>query len=67
MAWMEQRSAMRRSGRVTGREEMRVFVGVDVGDGDAGALEFLHLGGGLALDVVFADGAAQQSLNEVYE
>ena len=44
-----------------------MFMGVDVRDGDAGALEFLHLGSGLAFDVVFADGAAQQSLNEVYE
>jgi hypothetical protein len=50
-----------------GREEMGVFVGIDVSDGDASTLEFLHLGGGLAFDIVFADGASQQSLNEVYE
>ena len=50
-----------------GREEVGVLVGVDVGDVDAGALELLDLGEGFALDVVFADGAAEESLNEVDE
>jgi hypothetical protein len=49
------------------REEVGVLMGIDVGDSDAGALEFLHLGGRLAFDVVFANGATQQSLNEVHE
>ena len=41
-----------------GGEDVGVFVRVEVGDVDAGALEFLHLREGFALDVVFADGAA---------
>ena len=64
---MEQRSASVKERTGYGGEEVRVFVGVEVGDGDAGALELLHLGEGLALDVVFADGAAQERLNEVDE
>ena len=50
-----------------GGEEVRVFVGVDVGDVDAGALEFLDLGEGFALDVIFADAAAEERLDEVAE
>lgn len=50
-----------------GWEEVRVFMGVEVGDVDAGALKFLHLSDGLALDIVFADGSAQQRLDEVDE
>ncbi len=48
-----------------GREEMGVFVGVEMGDADAGALQLLDLGEGFALDLVFADGAAQERLHEV--
>jgi hypothetical protein len=48
-----------------GGEEMRVLVGVEVRDVDARALELLHLGDGLAFDIVFADGAAEEGLNEV--
>src|SRR5258708_27474745 len=50
-----------------GGEEVGVFVVVEMGDGDAGALELLHLGHGFAFDIVFADGAAQESLKEVDE
>ena len=50
-----------------GREEVGVFVGVEVGDVDAGALEFLDLGEGFALDVLFADVAAKEGLEEVDE
>ncbi len=46
---------------------MGVFVGVEMGDVDAGTLELLHLGGGFAFDVVFADSAAQERLDEVDE
>src|SRR5271154_5060541 len=38
-----------------GREQVCVFVRVDVGDVDASVLELLYLGEDLALDVVFAD------------
>ena len=48
-----------------GGEEVGVFVGVEVGDVDAGALEFLHLGEGLADDVVGVDGAAEEGLEEI--
>ena len=44
-----------------------MFVGVEVGDVDAGALEFLDLGEGFAFDVFFADDAAEESLEEVDE
>jgi len=50
-----------------GREEVGVFVGVEVGDGDTGALELLDLGEGFALDVFFVDLAAQECLDEVEE
>lgn len=50
-----------------GREEMSVFVGVEVGDVDSGTLESLDLGEGLALDVVLGDAAAEERLNEVGE
>jgi len=40
-------------------------VGVEVGDGDAGALELVQLGEGLALDLGLADLAAQEGLEEV--
>ena len=49
------------------REEVSVLVSVDVGDADAGTLELLHLGDGFAFDVLFADCAAQESLDEVDE
>ena len=48
-----------------GGEDVGVLVGVDVGDVDAGALEFLDLSQGLAFDVVLADIAAEESLGEV--
>ncbi len=48
-----------------GREEVGVFVGVEVGDADAGALQLLDLGEGFALDLVFADRAAEERLDEV--
>ena len=47
------------------REEMSVLVGVEVGDVDARALELLHLGEGLALDIVLADGATKEGLDEI--
>jgi hypothetical protein len=50
-----------------GREEVGVFVGVEVGDADAGSLEVLDLGEGFALDVVFADDAAEERLDKVEE
>ena len=46
---------------------MGVLVGVKMGDVDAGTLKLLHLGDGLAFYIVFADGAAQESLNEIDE
>ena len=46
---------------------MRVFVGVEVRDVDACALEFLDLGGGFAFDVGGADLAAEEGLNEIDE
>jgi hypothetical protein len=48
-----------------GGEEMSVFVGVDVGDVYAGALEFLNLSECFVLYLGFADFAAQESLNKV--
>jgi hypothetical protein len=50
-----------------GREEMRVFVGVDVSDVNADALEFLNLGESFAGDVFFANLAAEEGLDEVDE
>ena len=50
-----------------GREEVCVFVRVEVGDADAGLLEFLNLSEGFALDVFFADLAAEEGLGEVEE
>ncbi len=44
-----------------------MLVGVKMGDVDAGTLELLDLGDGLAFDIVCTDGAAQESLNEVDE
>jgi hypothetical protein len=41
-----------------GREEVGMFVGVDMGDVYAGALELLNLGDGFAFDIAFTDGAA---------
>src|SRR5712691_5779227 len=38
-----------------------------MGDVDAGTLKLLHLGDSFAFDIVFTDGAAQESLNEVDE
>ncbi len=64
---MLQRSARCEERAGDGREEMGVFVGVEVGDVDAGALEFLYLGGGFAGDVFFADVAEEQGLEEVDE
>jgi hypothetical protein len=48
-----------------GREEVRVLVRVDMGDVNAGALEFLYLGEGFALDVFRSNDAAKESLDEV--
>ena len=48
-----------------GGEDVSVLVRVEVGDVDAGALELLDLGEGFALDVVFADVAAEEGLCEV--
>ncbi len=56
-----------KEGAGDGREEVGVFVGVEVGDVDAGALEFLYLSEGFALDVVFVDVVAEECLNEVDE
>ena len=44
-----------------------MFVGVQMGDVDSGALEFLDLGEGFAGDVLFADVAAEEGLEEVDE
>src|SRR5271170_7246423 len=46
---------------------MSVFVGVEVGDVDAGTLELLYLGEGFTSDVLFADPATQEGLNEIDE
>jgi hypothetical protein len=46
---------------------MRVFVGVDVSDADSGLLEFLNLSESLAFDLLLADFAAQECLEEVDE
>ena len=48
-----------------GGEEVCVFMGVEVGDIDSGALELLKLSEGFALDVIFADVAAKKRLSEV--
>jgi hypothetical protein len=48
-----------------GREEMGVFVGVEVSDFDARELKLLDLGAGFAFNIVFANFAAQESLNEI--
>ena len=50
-----------------GREEVGMFVGVEVGDVDADLLELLYLREGFALDVLFADPAAQEGLNKIDE
>ena len=50
-----------------GREEMGMFVGVNVSDVDSGALELLNLGECFALDIVFADGSTEKGLDEVEE
>ena len=57
------REAQQRPGY--GGEEVRVFVGVEVSDADAGALQPLDLGEDFALNLIFTDGAAQQRLHEV--
>lgn len=48
-------------------KEMRVLVGVDVSDGDAGLLESVDLGLSLSLDVGLTDAAAKQSLDKVHQ
>ncbi len=50
-----------------GWEDVGVFVGVDVGDVDAGALKALDLRGGFAGEVVGTDGVAEGGLGEVGE
>ena len=47
-----------------GGEEMRVLVGVDVGDGDAGMHEASDLGVGFAHDVLFTDLTEEESTEE---
>ena len=56
-----------KEGTGNGREEVGVFVGVEVGDVDAGTLEFLDLGESFALDVIFIDVVAEECLSEVEE
>ncbi len=46
-------------------EEVRMFVGVEMGDVDACVLQLLDLGEGFAFEVVFANGSAKESLYEV--
>ncbi len=46
------------------REEVGVFVGVDVADTESGALQGADLGGGFALDVGFGDAAALEGKEE---
>ena len=48
-----------------GGEEVAVFVGVDVSDSDACVLQFTDLGVSFALDLLFADAATQECLDEV--
>jgi len=48
-----------------GREEMGVFVGVDVGDLNARALDPLDLGEGFAFDVFEPDDASEEGLEKV--
>jgi len=52
-------------GASDGREEVGMFVGVDVSDVYAGALELLNLSESFAFDVIFTDGAAEESLNKI--
>lgn len=49
------------------RKEVSVFVGVEMSDFDACEIEFPDLGCGLAFDIVFANLAAQEGLDEVDE
>jgi hypothetical protein len=46
---------------------MSVFMGIEMGNVDTGALEFLQLSESLALDVIFADHATEHGLYEVEE
>lgn len=48
-------------------EEVRVLVGVEVGDGDAGALELADLGEGFAFDVCGGDFVEEEGFDEVDE
>ena len=48
-----------------GREQVCVFVAVDVGDVEAGALQLLDLRLGFAREVLGADGVAQGGLGEI--
>jgi hypothetical protein len=48
-------------------EEVRVFVGIDVGDAYASLLEFVNLCENLTLDFFFANLAAQERLNKIDE
>lgn len=50
-----------------GREDVGVLVGVHVGDGDAGLLEALDLGGGFGFDFLFADAAQHEVANKFAE
>ena len=53
-------------GACYGREEMRVFVAVDVRDVDSRALELLDLRERLPCNILRANRAAQRSLGKVY-
>lgn len=50
-----------------GWEEMSVLVGIEMRNGDTGALQLLNLGECFAFNLVFADNATQESLYEVEE
>jgi len=65
-ARMEDVRATRRSERGNGRGRGECVVSVEMGDVDAGALEFLNLGDCFAFDFFFANvWPAQETLNEV--
>jgi hypothetical protein len=47
------------------REEMGMFVGVEMSNGNASVLQFFNLGGSFALDLLFADLPAKERLDEI--
>ncbi|GGG75215.1 hypothetical protein GCM10011585_17540 [Edaphobacter dinghuensis] len=48
-----------------GREEVGMFMSIEMSDRDAGLLQLLDLRKGFAFDLLFADVAAHECLHEV--